>query len=81
MILDHGSQCGLYTVVMKEPQGQLLRITPSNSPSRYISPKSDRFIGLAIDKFLLSNSVCWVTPYRASQSSGLPSHDPSRLRL
>jgi len=28
--------------------------------------KSDRF---AIDKFLLSNSVCWVTPYRASQSA------------
>ena len=43
--------------------------------------KSDRFAGLAIDKFLSSNSVCWVTPYRASQSRRVPSHDPSRLRL
>jgi len=43
--------------------------TPSNSPSRYIPPREVRSTrSFAIGNFLLSNSVCWVTPY--------PDHHP-----
>jgi len=35
--------------------------------------RCDRFAGVALENFLLSNSVCSVTPYWASQSRRLPS--------
>ena len=50
-------------------------------PGHLSLTKSYRFAGLAIDRFLLANSVYWGTPHRAGQLRGLPSHNPSRLWL